>query len=44
MALGVRIVLFLLGVAVVANYAWYIFSANDEDWREAKSDPKGEDR
>jgi len=37
MAIGVQIVLFLLGVAVFANYAWHIFSANEKDWQEAKN-------
>jgi hypothetical protein len=37
MAFGVQIVLFLLGVAIFANYAWHIFGANDKDWHEAKS-------
>jgi hypothetical protein len=34
-ALGVQIALFLIGVAVFANYAWHIFSANERDWHEA---------
>jgi hypothetical protein len=42
---GGQIVLYLFGVAVFANYAWHIFNANEEDWREAKTDAKqkGED-
>jgi hypothetical protein len=39
---GVQIVLYLFGVAVFANYAWHIFNANEEDWREAKTDAKQE--
>jgi hypothetical protein len=31
MPLGVQIVLFLVGVAIVGAYAWHIFNATEDD-------------
>lgn len=44
MSLFVRIVLFLFGVLIIANYAWHIFSATEDDWKGAKSDDPRDDR